>query len=38
LHANGCRGLLEDSQGKWHQPHDVEEDVIAHDVWYPSLV
>lgn len=25
-------------KGVWHQPHDVEEDLIAHDTWYPFLV
>lgn len=25
-------------KGTMHQPHDVEEDLIAYDVWYPALV
>ena len=25
-------------KGTMHQPHDVEEDLIAHDIWYPALV
>jgi uncharacterized RmlC-like cupin family protein len=31
-------GFIRIPKGVWHQPHDVEEDVIAHDVWYPFLV
>jgi mannose-6-phosphate isomerase-like protein (cupin superfamily) len=31
-------GFIRIPKGVWHQPHDIEEDVIAHDVvWYPSL-
>jgi mannose-6-phosphate isomerase-like protein (cupin superfamily) len=25
-------------KGVLHQPHDVEEDLIAHDTWYPATV
>lgn len=25
-------------KGVWHQPHDIEEDFVAHDTWYPALV
>jgi mannose-6-phosphate isomerase-like protein (cupin superfamily) len=24
-------------QKTWHQPHDIEEDFIAYDIWYPAL-
>jgi uncharacterized RmlC-like cupin family protein len=24
-------------KGTMHQPHDIEEDFIAHDTWYPAL-
>jgi quercetin dioxygenase-like cupin family protein len=25
-------------KGTMHQPHDIEEDFIAYDIWYPALV
>lgn len=25
-------------KGTLHQPHDIEEDIIAYDVWYPGIV
>jgi len=25
-------------KGILHQPHDIEEDLIAYDVWYPGIV
>lgn len=25
-------------KGVLHQPHDVEEDLIAHDTWFPATV
>jgi mannose-6-phosphate isomerase-like protein (cupin superfamily) len=25
-------------KGVLHQPHDIEEDFIAHDMWFPALV
>lgn len=25
-------------KGVWHQPHDIDEDFLAYDVWYPYLV
>ena len=31
-------GFLRIPKGVWHQPHDIVEDVIAYDVWYPFLV
>jgi mannose-6-phosphate isomerase-like protein (cupin superfamily) len=24
-------------KGTQHQPHDIEEDFVAHDTWYPAL-
>jgi mannose-6-phosphate isomerase-like protein (cupin superfamily) len=24
-------------KGTMHQPHDIEEDFVAHDTWYPAL-
>ena len=24
-------------RGIWHQPHDIEEELIAYDAWCPSL-
>ena len=24
-------------KGTLHQPHDIEEDFVAHDTWYPAL-
>jgi len=30
-------GFLRIPKGVRHQPHDIEEDVIAYDVWYPFL-
>ena len=25
-------------KGTLHQPHDIEEDFIAYDIWFPALV
>jgi quercetin dioxygenase-like cupin family protein len=25
-------------KGVLHQPHDIEEDLIAHDTWFPAMV
>ena len=25
-------------KGILHQPHDIEEDIIAYDVWYPCII
>ena len=24
-------------KGIWHQPHDIEDELIIHDVWYPHV-
>ena len=24
-------------KGTWHQPHAIEEDFLAYDIWYPAL-
>jgi mannose-6-phosphate isomerase-like protein (cupin superfamily) len=24
-------------RGTWHQPHDIEEELLAYDAWCPSL-
>jgi len=30
--------LLRIPKGTLHQPHDIEEDLVAYDTWYPALV
>ena len=25
-------------KGILHQPHNIEEDIVAYDIWYPSIV
>ncbi|MGO9612395.1 MAG: cupin domain-containing protein [Dissulfurispiraceae bacterium] len=30
--------FLRTPKGTLHQPHDIEEDSIAYDVWYPGIV
>ncbi len=34
----GTGSFLRIPKGVQHQPHDIEEDFIAYDTWYPALV
>jgi len=32
------RFVREGAKGVLHQTHDVEEDLIAHDTWFPATI